>query len=139
MKKRILALCLLLAATGCGPQREAADARLSKTCLAIVKGLYNNPEDSVEPKDTVFQSMKSHDNTNVRVVNIHAIYIHEHGAMQEKDYACAFEEGAGLFGYKASFFRITFDGKKYGNFDGTMEGDLEVLVKINDIAHSELQ
>jgi len=132
------ALALVLTLASCGPGRAAADAKLSSACLAAVK-MMHGPDDTYDIKDTVFQSEKSTEKTNLRVVRIHALYTQSHGVLQDKDYSCAFEETSGLFGYKAAFYRMEFDDQKLGNFDGHITGDLDQMVKINQAMSEILQ
>jgi hypothetical protein len=136
MTRRALAVSLIallcsLPLTACGPTREQEDARLMNACVTVVKGLYE-ADDVIDVKEKTFSSEKSPEGTSLRNVKIHAYYTHNRGAIEEKDYVCAFEETSGLFGYNPHFYRLDKAGVKYGNFSGTIEGDLQDMIKIND-------
>ena len=131
MKRRsLLPLLAVLALAACGPTREQEDAKLFTACTAVVKSLYD-PADTIEVKEKSFFSEKSPDQTNLRTVKIHAYYTHDRGIIEEKDYVCSFEENPGFIGYAPRFYRMDKAGTKYGNYDGTIEGDLQDMIKIN--------
>jgi hypothetical protein len=135
MKQRFFLLALALPAlclAGCGPNRAAMDKTLSRACLAGVKSLYDEG-DTFDVKKEEFSSEKSPEDSKLRTVRLHVYYTHNGGAIEEKDYACSFEESAGLFGFGSStrFYRLDLAGEKYGNFDGTVYGDLNDMLKLS--------
>jgi hypothetical protein len=127
----LIALLCALPLNACGPTREQEDGRLMKACVTVVKNLYD-ADDLIEVKEKTFTSEKSPEGTNLRTVKIHAYYTHNRGIVEEKDYVCSFEETSGLFGYNPRFYRLDKAGMKYGNFSGTIEGDLQDMIKINE-------
>jgi hypothetical protein len=140
MTHRILlsiALVSTLALTACGPSRSAEDAKLSKACQAALAAMYD-PEDTIEVKETKYVDEKSAEDTKLRTVHFHAYYTHQHGAIEEKDYSCAFEESPGLFGFSPRFYRMDRGDIKYGNFDGTINGGLDDMLKITTAVNKVL-
>lgn len=131
-RKFILSVALLstLSLAACSVSREQEDAKLLTACTTVAQSLYD-PGDTIEVKGKTYVSEKSPDDTNLRTVNIHAYYTHNQGVVEEKDYSCSFEENPGIFGYAPRFYRMDLAGKKYGNFNGTIEGDLNDMIKIN--------
>jgi hypothetical protein len=134
MKRRALALLItllpVLALSACGPSREVEDGKLLTACTTVLQSLYD-PDDTIEVKQKSFLSEKSPEDSSLSTVKIHAYYTHAHGVVEEKDYVCSFEENPGIFGYAPRFYRLDKAGTKYGNFDGTIEGDLNDMIKIN--------
>jgi hypothetical protein len=125
-----VSLLSLLSLAACGPNRADADKKLARACEAGLKAMYG-PDDTIEIKDTTFTSEKSPEDTNLRTVKFHAYYTQNHGAIEEKDYSCSFEEISGMFGYHPKFYRMDRSDMKYGSFDGTVGGDLSDMMKIN--------
>jgi hypothetical protein len=126
----ILALLPVLALSACGPTREEEDAKLLTACATTLKSMYEG-DDTIEIKDKSFSSEKSPDATTLRTVKIHAYYTHNKGNIEEKDYVCSFEEDQGFLGYSPRFYRMDMSGTKYGNYDGTIQGDLNDMIRIN--------
>lgn len=132
----IVALSLTLAACG-KPDRKSADTKLASACEAAIRTLYAK-EDTLDIKDKQFSDDKSHDGLELRRVYFNAEYVQNGGVIEMKEYTCWFEERTGLFGYLPKFFKMDVAGTRYGNFDGTIEGDYGALIKIQDATETVL-
>jgi hypothetical protein len=128
--------CLSMMLTGCGPSRKAADQKLSGACLAAVKAI-SDSGDTIELQNATFGSEKQGD-IDLRTVVLDAQFSHDRGIISEKTYTCTFEEHSGVFGYKPEFYSMEKDGQKYGNFDGTIQGDLDTMTRINNAVTTAL-
>jgi hypothetical protein len=131
MKKFSFFLLAALLLAGCGPSREQTDAKIFSACTTVLKSLYE-PGDNIDVKEKTFSSEKLGDGTSLRIVKIRAYFSHDQGIIEEKNYTCTFSETSGLFGYNPAFYSLDRDGMKYGNFNGTIEGDMQDMIKIND-------
>ena len=127
-----LIIILGLGLAGCGkPDRKTADIKLLDACVAAVKILYS-PEDTFDIKEKSFSKDKEKNGLELRKVHVMAHYVQNGGYIQMKEYNCWFEEVSGFMGFSQKFHRLEKDGQRFGNFDGTMEGDFQDLLKIQD-------
>lgn len=133
-----LCVCLMVGLTACGkPDRKTADARLATACEAAVKVLYDS-KDTLTIREKLFSDESSQDGLGLRTVKLFAHYVQDGGSIEAREYTCSFEERSGLFGYLPKFYRMSKDGLKYGNFNGTIEGDFGDLIKIQEATEKVL-
>lgn len=140
MRKFLIVMTVFLAsaiAASCTPSRDAADKKLATACLGSVQAL-SGPEDLIDVQTTAFKSEKNQDGASLRTVRMHVNFVKDHGAIQEKDYTCAYKEQWTFFAYMAEFYSLEKDSDKYGNFDGHILGDVTDLMKINQATEKAL-
>lgn len=133
----IAALSLGIAACG-KPDRKLADKKLEAACSAAVKALFPT-DDTLEFKNKTFSDDKAHDGHELRKVHLVAHYVRDGGLIEQKTFDCWFEESSGMKGSVQKFYRITSDGQNFGNFDGTMSGDLNEFLKAQEAADAVLR
>ena len=134
MRRSLLITALLVSSltlVSCAPSRDDADKKLAKVCLASIKGL-SDPDDQFDVQKTTFLSGKSHDGLDTRTVTLNTHFIHAHGVMVEKDYSCTYKEQWSMFGYMPEFYNLEKDGQKIGNVNGSIQGDTDSIMKINN-------
>lgn len=135
----IHSLLILLLLASCGPNREMADKKITSACITAVKEVYDDSTIVIEVRDAKYIDDKTFDGAKLRTVKITANYTRDRGAIEEKKYTCSFTEISGFFGYVPRFYHMEMDGTRYGNFDGVIEGDLMVMMKINRAMVAALQ
>lgn len=132
----VLALTLALAACG-QPDRKAADQKFLKACTAMIKHFYP-PEDMIEVRESSFSDDKDGDGTKLRKVHVAAQYTRNRGFVENRTYDCWFTESRGIGGYHPSFYRIEFDGQRFGKFNGQVEGESTMIIEFQTITENEL-
>ncbi len=136
--KNLLKICLvftlILTISACAPSREEADKKLLKACKAAVEAVSPNKEVIHKILSQKFENKKSHDGLDLRVVTIEGKVTIGNSAYRRKTYRCSFEEKKGVFGigYSADFWLLDRNGRMYGNVDGTIVGDFNDNLKINE-------
>ncbi len=132
IKYTIFGFCILMV-SACAPAREDADAKLLKACKASVEAVSSSNEKIHKITAQTFVDKKSHDGLDLRVVTIKARVTVGDSAFRQKKYVCYFQERIGVFGigYSVEFYRLDKSGRMYGNVDGTIMGDFNDNMKIN--------
>ena len=142
--KNLVKICfmsfILLTVVACAPSREEADKKLLKACKAAVEAVSPSREKIHKIISQKFEDKKSHDGLDLRVVTIEGKVTIGDGPYRKKKYTCSFEEKFGVFGigYSVDFWLLDRDGDMYGNVDGTIMGDFNDNLKINQAVENIL-
>lgn len=137
MKRFLLTAVLCLAVAGCAPSREARDQKLYQACIASVKAL-SYGELVFEDEKKLFADETAYNGVTLRRVTIEADVSEDSSAYDRKTYTCWFEDRTTMFGWQAKFHHMEFDGRRLGNYEGTLKGDLQDMMKINDVTEGIL-
>ncbi len=130
MRYLFLLLPLLLL-TACVPSREEADGKLAIACQAAVKATFADPKESITVKKASYAFQQSYDGAKLRVVTLNAQYIYGDSS-DDKTYTCSYTEAWSLFAYLPEFYNMQKDEQQFGNVNGTIIGDTNVLLKITE-------
>lgn len=137
MKRFLLTAVLCLAVAGCAPSREARDQKLYQACIASINAL-SYGELVFEDEKKLFASETAHDGIPLRRVTIEADVSEDSSAYDRKTYTCWFEDRTTMFGWQAKFHHMEFDSRKLGNYEGTIKGDFQDMMKINEVTEGIL-
>lgn len=134
----VMACTLPLLLAACVPTREEADEKLGAACADAIAATFTDEKDHIEVQDTSYGFAKSSDSNRLREVTLKADYTYGDSEPDSKTYVCRYSEEWTLFSYLPAFYNLQRDDLKIGNFDGTIQGDTALLLKINDITGKHL-
>jgi len=135
--RRFLLLLPLLLLTACVPSREEADSKLADACQAEIKATLDAKE-SITVGKASYAFAKSYDGAGLRVVTLDAKYTSGDNEPENKTYTCSYTEEWSFFSYLPEFYNLQKGDEKFGNVNGTITGDTNILVKINDATENVL-
>lgn len=143
MKKYVFLLPVffaLITVSACAkPDRAAADKKFTTACVAALKVISSEGAEFEVTKSVYSDVKDSRSGDTLREVLLTARYYAGDGDIDVNTYTCRFQEHVTWKGYYAEFFNLEADGRKYGNFDGTVEGDYADMININDAVDKVLK
>ena len=134
MNRPVFKICafLLIAPLAACVDRADADAQLRNGCIAGVNVLLDKNGDSIG-KVVKADFSPSPEGTDMRHVALTAT-LKDDWSETENEYSCIFQESFGFMNasYAASIYQVRTPDATIGKVGGTIEGDAEDFMRLND-------
>ena len=138
MRRYLFLMLPLLLLAACAPPRNAADSKLAVACEASVKAVFKDPKENISIKHASYASQKAYDGVKLRVVTLEAAYTYGTGEPETKTYICSYTEEWTPFSWLPEFYSLQMGEEKFGNINGSVLGETDVLLKITEANHKAL-
>ncbi|NCC22260.1 MAG: hypothetical protein EOM26_07330 [Alphaproteobacteria bacterium] len=126
----VFACAALLALTGCF-DRELADSRITRGCVAVVESLAEVPDGTTLKGPNNVAVTASPLGSDFRKVSL-TMTFDDGWYAEEKPFECTFQESVGVLGsHKAVFHYAKLGDKEYGTKDGQVIGSMQDHIKIS--------
>ena len=90
-------------------------------------------------KHASYASQKTYDGVKLRVVTLEAAYTYGASEPETKTYTCSYTEEWTPFSWLPEFYSLQKGEEKFGNIDGAVIGETDVLLKITEANNKVLR